>query len=138
MTNSNVVKLPGQKRPLSVWILWIGNGLLAVFLVAASLIAEDRGFKGWQAAISGIAGLVISIAAHAMWYGNRRGRNILLGALTVFLGLIIVQSLMMVQRADAVGYGADRADMFRIVLSSVWIFVNYWFLLNKRARVFFA
>lgn len=138
MSTEQIVSPPARKRPASVWLLWITNGLLAAFLIAASLIAQDRGFAVWQAALSGIFGLIISIAAHAMWYGNRKGRAVLLAALTVFLGLIIVQSLIMIQRADAMGFSAGTADLMRIALSIVWLFANYWLLLRKRVRTFFA
>ena len=128
------------KRPLSEWVLCLGNGLLAVFLIATSLIAEDRGFSSWQAAISGICGLGISLSAHATWFGNRRARNILLELVTLFLGLIAAQSAMLLLWALDVSYqGAIVGAAFtRLCLSLLWLVVNYVFLLSKRARVFFA
>jgi len=128
------------KRPLSVWVLCLGNGVLAVFLIATSLIAEDRGFSSWQAAISGICGLGISLSAHASWFGNRRARNILLGLVTLFLGLIVAQSAMLLLWALDVSYqGAIVGAAFtRLCLSLFWLVANYVFLLSKRARVFFA
>ncbi len=138
MSTEQVVHSSSRKRPLSIWVLWIGNGILAAFLIAASFVAEDRGFTVWQAAISGVCGLAISISAHAMWYGNRKGRLALLVFLTLFLGLLIVQSLIMIQRSDSMGSSANPADVLRFALSIAWLFANYWFLLRKRARMFFA
>ena len=140
MSNDNIVTLPSRKRPLSISVLWIGNALLAAFLIAASLIAEYRGFTGGQAAIAGLFGLAISIAAHVMWYGNRWGRLALLLLLSIFLGLVVIHSVMMINWADETGYSGSLADwaVARLVLSIVWLSVNYWFLLRKRARMFFA
>jgi hypothetical protein len=140
MSNDNIVTLPIRKRPVSIWVLWIGNGLLAAFLIAASIVAEDRGYTGGGAAVSGLFGIAISIAAHAMWYGNRWGRIALLAILTVYLVMLVFQSLAIIGHAGEPGYGgqiAERAPL-RLILSIVWLSVNYWFLLRKRARVFFA
>lgn len=126
-------------RPLSVWLLCVGNGCLAAFLIAASIIAEDRGYAPWQAAISGLCGLGITIAAHITWYGNRRARNVLLGLLTLFLGLLALQSAKTIAWALDIGYeGPNMSDAIKRLLGSLlWLFVNYVFLLNKRARTFF-
>jgi len=128
------------KRPLSVWILCLGNGLLAAFLIASSLVAEDRGYASWQAAISGICGLGITLSAHATWYGFRWARTVLLGLVTLFLGLVMLQSAMTIAWALDVGYqGPMVASAFtRLCVSLVWLAVNYGFLLSKRAREFFA
>lgn len=128
------------KRPLSVWVLCLGNGLLAAFLIASSLVAEERGYAPWQAAISGLSGLGIAIAAHATWFGYRLGRTVLLVLVTLFLGLIVLQSAMMIAWALDVGYqGPIVASAFtRFCLSLLWLVVNYGFLLSKRVRVFFS
>lgn len=129
-----------RKRPLSVWVLCLGNGLLAVFLIASSLIAEDRGYAPWQAAISGICGLGVTLSAHACWFGNRWARNILLVLITVFLGLIVLQSAMTLLWALEAGYQGPIAGaaLTRFCLSLLWLIVNYGFLHSKRARVFFS
>jgi hypothetical protein len=128
------------KRPLSVWVLCLGNGLLAVFLITSSLIAEERGYAPWQAAISGICGLGLTLSAHAAWFGNRLGRNLLLAIITLFLGLLVVQSAMTLFWAWNNGYQGPIAGtaLTRICLSLLWLVVNYAFLLSKRARVFFS
>lgn len=136
----NIVVLPRPERPTSVWLLTICNGVLAAFLIASSLIAEDRGFSAGQAAFTGIVGLGVSISAHATWYGYRYGRIVLLALLTVFLGLVIAHSATTINWAVQTQY---RGSVFhwavaRAILSIVWLFVNYWFLFDKRARMFFS
>jgi hypothetical protein len=138
MANDNVI-VRGP-RPLSIWVLAIGNGLLAVFMITTSLLAEDRGFSSGQAAFVGITGVLISLAAHATWFGYRGGRLALVVLLTVFPGLLIVQSLMVISWANEVGYRAPFIDaaMLRVGLSLVWLALNYIFLFGRRARKFFA
>ncbi len=138
MSNDNVVGV--GKRPLSVWILCIINWLLAAFLIASGFVAVSRGYSVAQAAFVGIAGLVISIAAHATWYGSRWGRLALLALLTVFLGLLIAQSVMYIDWADDVGYSGRgvNAAILRAALSLAWLVLNYIFLFRKPARTFFA
>lgn len=140
MGADKVVSLPGPIRPVSIWLLCFGNWLLAAFLIGTSLLAEDRGYSASQAAICGITGLAVSIATHATWYGYRWGRNILLALLAAFLGVIIAQDLMVITWAEEVGYHGHYVGVavLRIFLSSVWIFVNYFFLLRKHVRMFFA
>ena len=139
MSNDNVAVARG-KRPMSVWVLCIANGLLAVFLIATSLMAEDRGFTGVQAAIAGIAGVGISIAAHATWYGSRIGRRVLVVLLTAFLGLLAAQSVMVIVWAAETGYHARIVDAAwtRAALSLVWLCTNYVFLFDKKAKAFFG
>jgi hypothetical protein len=139
MSNDKVVVVRGR-RPLSVWILSIGNGVLAAFMIAASLMAEDRGYSGGQAALVGIAGLFLSVAAHTTWYGSRWGRLVLVVLLTLFLGLLVVQSAMVVAWANQAGYRAAFVDaaFLRAGLSLVWLALNYIFLFGRRARVFFG
>ncbi len=129
-----------RKRPLAVWVLCFGNGLLAAFLIASSLIAEDRGYAPWQAAISGLCGLGLTLSAHAAWFGYRLGRNGLLAIVTVFLGLVVLQSAMTLLWAWDNGYQGPLAGaaFTRFCLSLLWLIVNYGFFLNSRARVFFA
>jgi hypothetical protein len=139
MSNDTIVTVRA-KRPLSIWVLCIINGLLAAFLIASCIIAESRGYSGWQAAFVGIAGLLISIAAHATWYGFRWGRSALLTLLTVVLGLLIVQSVMYIDWAADAGFlgRAVTAAWFRTGLSLAWLALNFIFLFRKRARMFFA
>ena len=140
MSTEQVVSLPSRKRPLSVWLLAVGNGVLAIFLIASSLMAEDRGFTSSQAAFNGIIGLAISICAHATWFGYRYGRNALLALITVYLGLLCIQSVQAISWAVDVGYAGSFLSwaVARAVVSFLWLVVNYWFLLRKRARMFFA
>ncbi len=58
MSNENVVFVRG-KRPLSVWVLCIVNGLFAIVLIATSILAEDRGYS---------SGLAAFIAFAAWWF----------------------------------------------------------------------
>lgn len=140
MGTENVVTLPARERPAPFWLLTISNGVLAAFLIASSLIAEDRGFTAGQAALTGIVGLGVSVSAHATWYGYRYGRIALLVLLTFFLGLVLVHSVQTINWAVENQYRGSIFDwaVARAVLSIVWLFVNYWFLLGKRARVFFS
>lgn len=139
MSNDNVVIVRGR-RPLSVWVLCILNGVLAAFLIASSIVAEDRGYSGGQAAIAGIAGVLISIAAHTTWFGYRWGRLALVLLLTLFLGLLFVQSVMLIAWANEHGYRADFVDaaFVRAGLSLAWLVVNYIFLFGRRARKFYG
>lgn len=127
------------KRPLSVWLLTIGNYLFAAFMLAASFMAETKGFSAGQAAIPGILGLGIALSAVATWYGYRTGRLILLILLTVFLGLLIVQSAIYIDWADKHRYpwGVNLA-IFRLTGSLIWLVLNWVFLFRKRARAFFG
>ena len=139
MSNDTIVTVRA-KRPLSVWVLCIINGLLAAFLIASGIIAGSRGYSVGQAAFVGIAGHAISIAAHATWYGYSWGRLALLALLTVVLGLLIVQSLMYIDWADEAGFlgRAVTTAWIRAALSLAWLLANYIFLLRKPARMFFA
>lgn len=128
-----------NKRPMPVSFLCLGNGVLAIFLIAASLMAENRGYAPWQAAISGLSGLGISLSAHGCWFGYRLARNALLALLTLFLGLVVLQSLLTLIWAMNTGYqGALTAASFtRFFLSLAWLVVNYAVLLGKQGRTFF-
>jgi hypothetical protein len=140
MSTEQVVSSTRPKRPRSVWVLAVANGLLAVFMIASSLMAEDRGFTSSQAAFNGIVGLAISISAHATWFGYRYGRNLLLALITVYLGLLCIQSVQTVAWAIDMGYGGSLLSwaVARTLLSILWLAVNYWFLLGKQARAFYA
>lgn len=126
------------KRPRSVWVLTITNGLIAAFMIAASIIAERRGFSPGQAAFSGLIGLGVTIAAHATWYGYRTGRLVLLILLTAYLGLLVVQSFSYVAWAETYGYrpGVNLA-ILRGLGSLAWLAANWLLLFGKKARVFF-
>ena len=139
MANDNVVMLRG-KRPLSVWVAGIANGILAAFLIGTSLKAEAAGYSGGQAAIVGIAGLAIAVAAHATWYGYRTGRLVLLVMLTLILGLLLVQSLMTIAWANETGYQGRYVDAaaLRALFSLAWLALNYIFVFRKNARSFFG
>ena len=139
MSNDTIVTMRA-KRPLSVWVLCIVNWLLAAFLIASGIIAESRGYSGGQALFVGIAGLAVSVAAHATWYGSRWGRLVLLALLTLVLGLLIVQSVMYIDWAGDVGYSGrgGNAASVRAALSLAWLLANYIVLFRKPARMFFA
>jgi len=128
------------KRPVAIWSLALANGVLAAFLIGASLVAEEHGYQPWQAAISGLCGIGITLSAHATWYGYRLGRTGLLALLTLFLGLMVVQSAAVLVWALQTGYqGPLAAAAFtRLLLSLIWLLVNYGFLLGKRMRSFFG
>lgn len=139
MSNDTIVTVRTQ-RPLSVWVLCILNGLLAAFLIATSLVAENRGYSSGQAAFVGIAGLLISIAAHATWYGYRWGRLALLALLTIALAPTIAHEAAVISNGADVDYydGPVREAIVRAALLLVWLALNFIFLFRKRARMFFA
>lgn len=128
------------KRPLSVWGLVILNWALAAFLIAVSFKAEDLGYSSGQAALSGLFGLAISLAAHLTWFGYRWGRLALVLLLTVFLGQIIVWSIMVINWSEETGYRGPIADhaIMRGVGSVIWLALNWIVLFDKRARAFFG
>lgn len=127
------------KRPLSVWLITSGNYLFAAVMIATSFMAEAKGFTAGQAAIPGILGLGIALASVATWYGYRTGRLVLLILLTIFLGLLITQSIMYIDWADKHRYpwGVNLA-IFRLIGSLIWLALNWVFLFRKRARAFFG
>jgi len=138
MSTEQVASIPSSKRPLSIWVLSIANGLLAIFLIATSLNAADAGYTMGQAVFSGIIGLGISITAHMTWFGKRYGRNLLLAFLTIFLGLLFVQSIRTIAWGIDVGYDGpyvSRAVSWA-VFSFLWLAVNYWLLFRRRVRDF--
>lgn len=128
-----------HNRPLWVWVLCLGNGLFAAFLIGASLIAEDRGYAPWSAMISGLCGFGLSLSAHAAWFGYKLGRDILLGLLSLFLGLIIFQSVQTLLWAAETGTEGPlpRWAFTRLCLSLLWLAINYYGLLGSRMRTFF-
>ena len=140
MSTGQVIELAGRKRPLSVWILTIANGVLAMCMIGASIMSEDKGYMAWQAAIAGIAGLGVSLSAHATWFGNRKGRAALLGLITLFLGLLILQNLVTLAWALDRDYRESYVPgaLARVLSSAAWLVLNYWLLLGRRARAFFA
>lgn len=132
--------VPSPKRPLSIWVLSIANGLLAIFLIGTSLNAAAAGYTTGQAVFSGLVGLGISISAHMTWFGKRYGRNLLLALLTIFLGLLFVQSIRTIAWGIDVGYDGpyvSRAVSWA-VFSLLWLAVNYWLLLRRRTRAFYG
>jgi hypothetical protein len=140
MVNDNVPPSRGR-RPLAVWLLCLGNALIAIILIATAFLAERRGYSAGLAALYGFTGLAMSIAAHATWYGNRWGRRILLTLITVYFGNVIGYWAWAIVQDAADGLFHDRlvtAALLRIGLSLVWIGLNYIFLFSNRARVFFA
>lgn len=138
MANDNVAPSRGP-RPLSIWLLCIGNGLIAIVLIATSFLAEARGYSRALAAFYGFTGLAMSVAAHATWYGSRIGRWVLVALVTLYFGNLIGYSGWVMATSDA--YFDDEivtSGLLRIGLSLVWLSLNYIVLFGKRARVFFA
>lgn len=140
MANDNLV-LDRAKRPLSVWLICLGNGLMAIILIATGFLAEARGYSSALAAVYGFTGLAMSVAAHATWYGNRFGRLALLVLVTLYFGNLVGYSVWAIAQApdeplfyDDVVTGA----LLRIGLSLVWLALNYILLFQQRARMFFA
>ena len=127
------------KRPRSVWILTIGNGVLAAFLVAASLKAEDRGFTSGQAALYGVFGLAITIAAFSTWCGHRWGRIVLLALLTISLGEMVIWSAMVLNISEETGYhGALANQALTHAIGAIgWLALNWFLLFGKKTRMFF-
>ncbi len=128
------------KRPLSVWGLAIVNWILGAFLVAVSFKAEDLGYAAGQAALSGVFGLAISLAALASWYGYRWGRLVLLLLLTIYLVQIIAWSVMVINWSEETGYRGPISEhaVMRGIGSVVWLALNWILLFGKRARAFFG
>jgi hypothetical protein len=140
MSTEQTVRIPSSKRPLSIWFLSIANGLLAILMIAKSFTATDIGFTTGQAVFIGVVGLGLSISAHMTWFGKRYGRNLLLALLTLFLGLLLAQSVRTIAWAVDVNYqGAILSYAISwAVFSVVWLAVNYWLLFGRRARDFYA
>jgi hypothetical protein len=82
----------------------------------------------------------MSIAAHATWFGNRIGRKVLIALLTVFLGLLIAQSVMVIVWAVETGYHSRLVDAAwtRASLSVGWLCINYLLLFGNKAKAFFG
>jgi len=141
MGNSeSTVALPARKRPLSVWLLALLNGLLAILLIATYFKGDDWGIPAGQSTFWGLLGLGISLAAHTMWFGSRIGRNLLLALITVYFALLLAQNLRDIAWASDYN-GSENYILIegaRALFGLVWLFVNYWYLLGGRARSFFA
>lgn len=129
-----------RRRPLSVWVLCLANGLIAIFLIATAILAEMRGYTSAQAAYYGFSGIALSIAAHTTWFGYRWGRILLLVLLTVFLSLMIAYSLWVIAWAleNHVAGRLVTHALLRAGLSLAWLALNYNLLFGRRARMFFA
>jgi hypothetical protein len=138
--SSEPVSLPKRTRPLSVWVLTVLNVLIAIVLIAASFKGEDWGFPRAQVAFWGLLGIAISIAAHMTWFGSRRGRNLLLGFSTIYLGVLLFQGLQTIAWVNT--WSGDEHIMTRaigwVAFAVICLVANYRFLLGKRARAFFA
>jgi len=128
------------RRPLSIWILCLLNGLLAIVLVAVAVLARSRGYSGIQAIAAVVAGVGISIGAHATWYGARWGRLLLLVLLAGFLGLVIAHSVMVIAWARDTGYHGEYVTYawIRGGASLAWLALNAIVLFGRRARMFFG
>jgi len=127
------------RRPLAVWLVCLADGLLAAFLVATALLAVDHGYSSTQAVISGVFGLGISVAAHATWFGNRKGRIVLVVLIALLMGLFFLQSLRSFAYYIDLDYGESTygPSLFNMAAALVWLLLNGAGLFSKRARMFF-
>jgi hypothetical protein len=129
-----------SKRPLAIWVLTVVNVLIAVILIAASFKGEDWGFPRAQVAFWGLLGIGISISAHMAWFGSRLGRNLLLLLSTVYLGMLLFQNVWTIAFVSQLP-DAERALTHAILLAAfavACLAANFFFLLGKRARAFYA
>jgi hypothetical protein len=139
MPKENVVALRGR-RPLSVWILCLVNGAMAVVLIATAILSSMRGWPGGTAVFYGVAGIALSISAHATWFGYRWGRLALLVVLTALMGLMIAYSGWIIAWSLDNNYVGDdyAAAWLRAIAALAWLAVNIIFLFRKPARMFFG
>jgi hypothetical protein len=135
MADDKIVMLRA-KRPLSVWIVCLANGILAVFVIGSTIKLRGHGYPGGMIANGMLSAIAITLAAHATWYGYRYGRLALLGILTWYLGLVVVQSVMTI--AGAAPVTSVTADWLRIGISLIWLGANAAVLYSPKARAFFG
>lgn len=140
MSTEPAAAVPSRKRPLSIWVLTVANGLLAIVLIATSIVAANAGFSKGQVLLPGVIGVGISIAAHLTWFGKRYGRNLLLGLLTLILGLMLIDSVRAIGWALEANYTGTYLThaVIRGVFCLLWLIINYWVLYVRRARAYFA
>ena len=128
-----------SKRPLSVWVLTLCDTLIAVILLAASFKGSAWGVPVGQVIFWGALGLGISFSASLAWMGSRYARNVLLLLIAVYCGLVLIHSV------QAVSWGLEMnnndyvvTETMRGAFALLWIAANFWLLLGRRARAFFA
>jgi hypothetical protein len=137
---SQVIRISKPNRPLSVSLLIVGNVFIAIILLAKGFKGVEWGYPVWQAASWAILALAISTSSFLAWMGSRYARNALLAALTLYLGLLFLQSVQTIIWANNWSYD-DRyttQSAYWAAFSVVWLAANWWLLLSRRARMFFA
>lgn len=139
MATKNVVFLRSA-RPLSVWILCLINGAVAVVLIATAILSQMRGWPVATAAFYGGIGLALGLAAHTTWFGYRWGRLALLALLTVLIGLMAFYSIWVIGWSLDNNYTGDAyaTAWLRLIAALAWLAANYIFLFRKPARMFFG
>lgn len=139
--SAEAVQFSRPRRPLGVWVMTVFDSLVA----GVSLLTAV--FKGWEYVPDGfivlwtILGLGICISAHVAWYGNRKGRNMLLILMTVYLGLMLVGNVRYI--GWALGGDLDEewylGQVYLALGAIVWLVANYWLLLlGRRAKAFYS
>jgi hypothetical protein len=135
-----VVTVAKPKRPLAVWITTAINTVLAIILLASSFRGGDWDLPALQVAFWAVLGLAIWISALSTWWGSRNGRNVMLVLVTVYLGLVLVQTVQTIKWMQdwSMNESYMLRYLLRIVLVFAWLVANYWLLLGKRTRAYFA
>jgi len=135
-----VVTLAKPKRPFSVWLAATINTVLAIILLATSFKGGDWGVSAPRVAFWALLGLAIWISTLSAWWGSRQGRNVMLALMTFYLGSVLLAVMPLIGAARE-GLGND-AIMLRLVgrlaFSLACLVANWWLLLAKRPRAFFA
>ena len=129
---NQVTSISKPNRPLTVSIPIAIDIVIAVALLTGSFKGFGWGWPAPQVASWAVLGLGISTSSFLAWMGSRYARNALLVLLTFYLGLLFAQS---VQTYDD-SYTAQSA--LWAAFSVVLLVTNWWLLLNRRARMFFA
>jgi len=137
---SNSIKLSKPNRPLFIWIVTAVNIIFAVILLATSFKGRQWGIPAAQIAFWALLGLGICVSTLLTWFGSRYGRNAMLALITIYLGLVLLQSVQGITWAanSTHGDGYMIRVVGRAVFAVLWLIANYWLLLGRRARIFFA
>ena len=135
-----VVTVSKPKRPVAVWIITAVNTLLAIILLATSFRGGDLGASTPQVAFWAVLGLALWVSTASTWWGSRQGRNVMLVLITLYLGLLLVQTFQIMNWVQNWSTNEDYMPRYilRSVFAVVWLVANWWLLLGKHARGFFA
>lgn len=137
---SQVIRISKPNRPLSVSIPVAVNILIAVILLAKSFKGIEWGYPAVQVGSWAVLALGISTSSFLAWMGSRYARNALLVLLTLYLGLLFLQSMRTIAWANNWSYDDHYTtqSIFWAAFSIVWLAANWWLLLSRRARMFFG